>query len=374
MFNNMKVKLRNFLFFRKKSRKILLFSFIFIFLLVLCYFLQYFKLYDFNISISKSENFVHQCPLCDFVPLENATSTKRDVVLASALTELKRVEYFLRTLRTTKTNARIILFLDNREIVTNKWQSLFAHCDIEPVFVTHTSDVVKSAPKLSRYYFELEWLKGHIDEIDRVLHTDTFDVIFQSDPFIPTIDKDKLYFTYEPVNLKGSMWTEAWIKQCYGHQFANEHRKEPVSCSGVTIGGAKPFLTYLETLITTPKWRTCFGHSLDQAHHNALLYDGEFAKKGLNIVGFGCDSPFLTMHFCCKKYKCRIDEDGYVHGNHSFTIPVLVHQYNRWKNLTKRNSVMCPNFNIPSTGSKKATYLPPIITKFPKITLQPPNI
>ena len=369
----MKIKLKNFHFFRKKTRKILLFSFIFISFLISLYFFNYFQYFQFNNSTSILENFTPQCPLCNFLPLENATSTKRDVILASALSQFKRVEYFLRTLRTTGSKARVILFIDNKEILTNSWLSFFKHCDIEPVFIEHTNEVVKSAPKLSRYYYELEWLKENINDVDRVLHTDTFDVIFQSDPFIPSIDKDKLYFTYEPVNLKGSLWTNSWVKQCYGDDFAHDHRKEPVSCSGVTIGGAKPFLTYLETLITTPKWRTCFGHSLDQAHHNALMYNGEFKKKGLEIVGFGCDSPFLTMHFCCKKYKCNIDEDGYVHGNNSFIIPVLVHQYNRWKNLTKRNEIFCPKFTIPQTKTSAITYLPPLKTEFPQITLQPPN-
>ena len=36
---------------------------------------------------------------------------------------------------------------------------------------------------MTRYYYYHQWLSKHINEVDRVLHSDTFDVFFQSDPF-----------------------------------------------------------------------------------------------------------------------------------------------------------------------------------------------
>lgn len=318
------------------------------------------------------------CPLCNFTPLHEPTSTRRDVVLAAALSSLKRVEYFLRTLRTTGTKARIILFLDNEKTASVEWLKFFAACDIEPVYITHQNKVIQSAPKLSRYYFYQQWLKEHINEVDRVLHTDTFDVIFQSDPFIPRIEESKLYFTFEPVNLRDSYWTANWIRQCYGEEPLELYQKELVSCSGVTAGGAHPFLKYLGLLLATPKWTTCFGHSLDQAHHNYLLYTGEFKRNGLEIESLDCNSEYLTMHFCCKRAKCKWHEDGVMYGNNSKLAPVLVHQYNRWKNLTARNKVMCPapNKGIEFTiqgDPAKLEPLPPLKTKFPVKTLWPPK-
>lgn len=319
-----------------------------------------------------------RCPLCDFKPLHAPTSTRRDAVLAAALTELKRVEYFLRTLRTTGTRARIILFLDKHSTVSEKWRKMFYACDVEPVFITHTNAVIESAPKLSRYYFYQQWLRAHINEVDRVLHTDTFDVIFQSDPFIPQFNSSKLYFTIEPVTLGGSSWTEQWIEQCYDINTVMKYSDRPVSCSGVTIGGARQFLLYLDILLSTPKWTTCFGHSLDQAHHNYLYYTGEFKNHGLEIEGLDCNSNFLTMHFCCKRAKCSL-RDGIMYGNNSHVAPVLIHQYNRWKNLTERNQQLC---SVPKRGLFSMTKyspiadlerLPPLQTVFPAMTLWPPG-
>jgi hypothetical protein len=182
------------------------------------------------------------CPRCEFEPLNPPTSTRRDAILAASLDELKRVEYFLRTLRTTGTRARVILFLDNKKTASPGWRRFFRACDIEPVFIEHLNPVIHSAPKLSRYYFYQQWLRKHISEVDRVIHTDTFDVIFQSDPFIPKFNASKLYFTFEPVTLSESHWTMQWMQQCYGKSAVSPFRDRPVSCSGVTAGGAKPFL------------------------------------------------------------------------------------------------------------------------------------
>ena len=328
-------------------------------------------------DINKKRNLISYCPLCDFKPLHKPTSTRRDVVLAAALTEFKRVEYFLRTLRTTGSMARVILFLDNENKVSTDWLKFFAACDIEPVFISKQDPVIKSAPKLSRYYFYRQWLTNHINEVDRVLHTDTFDVIFQSDPFIPMITNDSLFFTFEPVTLGNSFWTNQWITQCYGNEIAYKYAKEPVSCSGVTVGGSQQFLVYLNLLLSTPKWITCFGHSLDQAHHNYLFYTGEFAKAGLNIKSLDCNSQYLTMHFCCKKAKCSWKTDGVLYGNNSNIAPVLIHQYNRWKNLTKRNPQFCP---APKEGvtaltrkakPAKVQTLPPLDIPLPEKTLLP---
>jgi hypothetical protein len=336
------------------------------------------SLFYFIPNLFGQSHTTHHCPLCTFSPIHSPTSTRRDAILAASLSELKRVEYFLRTLRTTGTRARIILFLDNAKTASPGWRRFFKACDIEPVFIEHLNPVIHSAPKLSRYYFAQQWLRKHIDEVDRVIHTDTFDVIFQSDPFIPRFNASRLYFTLEPVTLGESHWTMEWMQQCYGRNAVKPFHDRRVSCSGVTAGGAKPFLKYLDTLLANPVWTSCFGHSLDQAHHNYMYYTGKFEEVGLEIEGLDCNSEFLTMHFCCKRAKCMIREDGFVIGNNTDVEPVLVHQYNRWKNLTNRNPALCP---VPSAGLLSLTdggemaemeRLPPLVTAYPDKTLWPP--
>ncbi|OHT03867.1 hypothetical protein TRFO_01596 [Tritrichomonas foetus] len=304
-------------------------------------------------SNNLNSNSVGICPPCKFTPLNNhITSTKRDVVLAAALSKLKRVETFLRTLRTTGSRCRVILFLDNVKTIEHHFLRFFSSCQIEPVFVpkaSYNDHILKEFSKMSRYYYYQQWLRIHIEEVDRVLHTDTFDVIFQSDPFIdntnflPLNQTNLLYFTFEPVSIGESRWTAEWIAKCYGPNIVHKYKKKPVSCSGVTLGHAKAFLKYLDIMIGKKHWKTCFGDSLDQAHHNYILYHGDLNSAGLVVKSLDCNSQFLTMHFCCKIGKCKYDvESEIVYGNNTNIVPVLVHQYNRWKNLTKRNENFCP--------------------------------
>ena len=125
----------------------------------------------------------NMCPLCNFTPLYPPSSTRRDVVLAAALNQIERAEIFIRTLRMTGSKCRIILFLDRQKI-----QSYYLHffdiCDVEPVFVNNLNNMVLiKGSKMARYYYYHQWLSEHINEVDRILHSDTFDVFFQSDPF-----------------------------------------------------------------------------------------------------------------------------------------------------------------------------------------------
>jgi hypothetical protein len=117
-------------------------------------------------------------------------------------------------------------------------------------------------------------------------------------------------------------------------------------------------------LLNGGAWKKCFGHSLDQAHHNWLLYTGQFEKVGLEIDSFDCNSQFLTMHFCCKIAKCYWDNrTEIIYGNRTEKAPVLVHQYNRWKNLTRRNALFCPKETFNETQNfpmAKLESLPPI--------------
>jgi hypothetical protein len=290
------------------------------------------------------------CPKCNFTPLNPVTSTRRDVVLGVALSAFVRVEYFLRTLRTTGTRARVILFLDSPRAAPPELLRFFTACDVEPVFINTNSSTLRRAPKLSRYYFYYQWLSAHLSEVDRVIHSDTFDVVFQSDPFIPALNASKMYFTSEMIPIRHSGWTASWIRLCYGRGFIAKHGREPVSCSGVTAGGGEVFLIYLRVLLNGGTWKECFEDSLDQAHHNWLLYTGAFQRAGLEIELLDCNSQFLTMYFCCQITKCHWDNvTEIIYGSNPERAPVVVHQYNRWKELTRRNRGFCPEEGFNDT-------------------------
>lgn len=339
---------------------------------------------------------INLCPACNFTPLYPPSSSKRDVVLAAALNSITRAEVFLRTLRMTGSRCRIILFLDSKQSIEPFYLRFFKSCEIEPVYVDNRDDkVIIGGSKMTRYYYYHQWLSKHINEVDRVLHSDTFDVFFQSDPFreemlplhsnnvsniIEIVSKERainfgnikinvkisqrnpsstpnyyfydkdatfdgenlLYVSVEPVKLHSSVYTAIWFSKCYGN-LMNRYYQMQVSCSGVTLGYSKAFLTYLNVLFEKSNWTRCFGDSLDQAHHNYIIYHRDLQNKGIIIKGLDCNSEILTMHFCCRYANCHLnDQTNIFYGNNSNKAPIIVHQYNRLESLVKRNIFFCP--------------------------------
>jgi hypothetical protein len=310
------------------------------------------------------------CPLCNFAPLGPALSTRRDVVLASAFSDPDSSEFFVRTLRSTGSRARIVLFLSSSSAHLLRF---FSACGVEPVVVERMHPTLAAAPRLARYYFYQQWLSEHASEVDRVLHADAFDIVFQSDPFFEGFNESKLYLIIEPVTISQSHWTLQSVRQCYTDvSFADE----PLSSAAVLAGGVRPFTTYLNRLLGVEKWSSCFGHSLDVAHHNFMLYSGGFG--GIEIGRMGCASPWLGLTFCCKKARCTLSRDGVMFGNSSDQAPAVIHQYNRWDNLTMRNTVMCPEpqggllADVRYGTPARIERLPPLITAYPQRTLWPP--
>lgn len=250
----------------------------------------------------------------------------------------------------------------------------YSACAVEPILIPKGSSIVESVPYMSRYYYYHQWLSKHVNEVDRVLHSDTFDVLFQSDPFITEMSRDKLYFTFEPVKLKDSVYTVGWMEQCYGKEKIHKYDDRYVSCSGVTGGGAFPFLKYLEIMLSNPVWTSCYGDRFDQAHHNYQLYAGDFRKAGIEIVEFGCQSPFITMHFCCKHSQCSLNSSNILTGPNSKEPPIILHQYNRFKDFRRWKYNICPrepnSFSQLDIEPAQVQKLPPLQAKIPMHTVK----
>jgi hypothetical protein len=83
---------------------------------------------------------------------------------------------------------------------------------------------------MTRYHYEYDWLTNHSGEIDRVLHSDAYDIFFQADPFADVIKHEYLSFVVEPHFIRGCGWNLNWFEQCFGT--APEHFKNSfIICS-----------------------------------------------------------------------------------------------------------------------------------------------
>jgi hypothetical protein len=284
---------------------------------------------------------VADCALCANLAPSHGDSSPRDLVISGIFGAEERVDRFVRTLRASGSEAAIVL-ITNRSVEPSI-ASDYRKCGAE-FFVMNTSRATDHFyPHSLRYIGYRQFLSATDRVFDRIFHTDSFDVFFQSDPFTRSIRRDRLYFVLERPTIGDSEWNTGWLIRAYNESISKALANFTVSCSGTVLGGAAQFRMYLDTLLGhEPFWRNG-RHTLDQAYHNFLLHTGEFERAGARPELLGCDSQILTMHYCWRGTKDTKDtEDGMVVSPNGSLIPAVVHQYNLFRGASKVLAKICP--------------------------------
>ena len=173
------------------------------------------------------------------------------------------------------------------------------------------------------------YLKDNENLYKRVLHTDTRDVIFQEYLFgwdwgmsMPFTLEDRTH------SIGADAFNAAWVDRAFGNRVFSEISKCPISCSGVTFGGARMFLLYLENMINFLLAGLGFG-GIDQGVHSFIVHSDllpssiiyEHDEHAMSTIS--CFEPVASIRF--NKIKGVLDRRG-------AAIPVF-HQYDRSSRL-----------------------------------------
>jgi hypothetical protein len=183
-------------------------------------------------------------------------------------------------------------------------------------------------PHMLRYESELAWLCKHGSEVDRVLHSDAFDVFFQGDPFTAHVSRDELTFVVEPHCIRSCGWNFAWLRRCYGSQAMGQFRFNFIVCSGSIGGPASEYMKLITLMTDQREWKSCWESSLDQPILNWLLWTGAIRKHGIRYRLSGCDGGFFTMQWCVTEGNVLMNEHGQVVSIEG-AVPSYLHQYDR---------------------------------------------
>jgi len=133
-----------------------------------------------------------------------------------------------------------------------------------------------------RYRHFRDYLTVRVQDFDRVMLSDARDVIFQRDisryPFAPDAD---LFLAEEEKLIGDCPINSGWILDLYGPEHLDEVRRQPVLCSGTTLGSAAAMVHYLDAMVEQvdrfdEEFRRRFGHlgGIDQGMHNGLYQLG----------------------------------------------------------------------------------------------------
>ena len=260
---------------------------------------------------------------CKFEPLTNVSSTKRDAIFTATTIYNKKIEYLIRSFKTTESKAIFYIFTTNDVVIPE----CYLDEQVIQVKTSNMSTRIKKSPYKVRWEWYYSFLEENEGKFDRIFHTDAFDAIFFGDPFSLIESKDHLYVQLEGKMIKECPYNKRWLKQC--HNFVSkEFYKNIIACSGSLAGGFKPFKSFIEMMITHKQWPLCWGHGSDQGDFNYVLWSN-FYNFSFPIVKMGCQSGFSTMNYCAKKKKLFNNKKQLI-TSRSHKPLIYAHQYNRF--------------------------------------------
>jgi hypothetical protein len=272
--------------------------------------------------------------ICPPEPPPERISSPRDVILLYATGFHSGLELALRSLNATGCLARTVLFTSPGFRVTVRQSLLLDSLGVESVRDCGALPNQRYlVPHMTRFRHEFEWLTAHADQVDRVLHSDAYDIYFQSDPFADVIRFDSLGFVIEPHFIRGCGWNLNWFQQCFG-TLAESFKDNFIICSGSIGGNAEYYRRLVGLMLNLSQWQSCYGDSKDQPILNYLVWSGAVRKAGIKYRFTGCDAGMMTMQWCTVNQVVRFNDKGQVLSP-SNRVPAYLHQYPRIDGLTE---------------------------------------
>ena len=265
-------------------------------------------------------------------PIASKQAESRDVVFMYGDRVGRGLLLAIKSLRVNRCQARLVQFTGDRRPVFPA--GFVEDCRVEVMRDYGNPYDKPLVPHMVRFNFEAQWLRNHTGEVDRVLHTDSFDVVFQGDPFAGLIPSASLLFALEPHAIRSCGWNLAWFTEVYGEEVKNRFQMDLIICSGTISGSAQMYLKLVELMVGQREWEEHYGPSNDQPILNYLVWSGRVEEEGIAYGFAGCDSGFMTVQWCVINHTPLYDTDDNILSPVG-EVPVYVHQYTRIKSLEK---------------------------------------
>jgi hypothetical protein len=215
-----------------------------------------------------------------------------------------------------------------------------AQFHVEIVAGCVTKDSRRLFGHMLRYEYEAEWLRQNSADVDRVIHSDSYDVFFQADPFRDFVPRDRILLVKEDLMIAECDWNSQWIQECYDKPTWFAIRNNNIICTGVICGSASEYLRMITFLISRPEWRRCWDESKDQPIFNNLHWSGVLRDQGFEFNYTNCFNGIFTMHWCQGDRPFRVNDQNLVITPLG-DVPFLLHQYNRFQKIIDHLAAKC---------------------------------
>lgn len=304
-----------------------------------------------------------KCELCTFQPKMNnstANSSSRDAILTIGMNRLVNLFLFIKTLRTTGSKCRFILFLDDSAVshYDRNFFSTVENCGVEIVNFHALRPFADIACLRFQIYLDFLEINRHL--FDRIYLCDLFDTVVQHDPFTTDFG-DMLYLCDEGIKICDDSINSYWLSKCISDMaaynesfnFSDEVKsnifKKNILNSGLVAGSIKNMINYcrvMSKMIDNEQLRLIAIY--DQGFHNLIVYTGlldglvNYKIENVDSELFASIGVFITRTNNIEHNDKEI-VFGEIKRNSLF--PGILHQFERSAKI--KNSLMkfCPNKN-----------------------------
>lgn len=196
----------------------------------------------------------------------------KNLVLGSACWSKKDNSYnFVKSLRRCYSDDIFLIVNKNLDSEANKF---FDKYKVNRIITNIEGKKIQK----ERFRIFLDFLSDNT--FDRVLISDTRDVVFQKNPF-QNNTYDKLNFFFEDNIIEKCVHNSRWIKKIYGKKIYDEIKHNWISCSGTTFGNNDEIIKYLNRMVyhmDNYKYFSFFRFPHDQGWHNFIIHKESFLK------------------------------------------------------------------------------------------------
>jgi hypothetical protein len=297
-------------------------------------------------SIPKS---TAQCPLCNFTPTQiSPSSTFSDAVVTVVMGEIYGLPTTIRSMRTAAINAALVVLADSTaaQLIQSSIGDLITSCGVILVDVGPLTSRQLKGRYRTRWHLVYDYFRLNPHGFKRFTMTDAYDSFFQGDVFLSTVSSSKLYFSTESLTVAECRHNSGWI-----HEIAPQAMKKvnhlPIICAGPVVGGVAPLLELCRIMFAMPEWTSHWDKPPDQAYVNVVVRMGYLEKAAVAYEVVPNDGFITTVGYCDRKANLTYDANGNIGCPGFKTIPMLLHQYVRPKNMRPHLFNACPAGDIP---------------------------
>ena len=302
---------------------------------------------NFNFKqFDSSKNVFPNCP-SGTVHNPHSNSTPRDLIISLISGAYVNFMTYIRTLRSTGCKATVVVLIDDIcfQRLSASEKRVLDECSVNLIKYGRITPLFKKYIYETRLILMYGIILKYRKQFDRVMITDIFDTIFQSDPFIPGFNNYTMCFTTEGYfNNNDPTTNTKWIKVADPNYYKDVHFYDDkiVINGGLFFGSMDGMLLFFKLFLSLDVFDNFTVKTVDQGYMNYLYHRGIFMKNGLNLTLTFPGDYIVSARGHKFNYKPNVD--GLQLLLLSSNPPAVIHQFNRGPSVLKSVKRTCPSF------------------------------